>query len=385
MLVATSNELHLAAFREHHEYRSFRGRLSMVRVPYLLDYRHEQGIYDAQIVPQIRCHVAPHATRVAALWAVLTRVRKPQGEHYDNEALGAIAATLTPLEKAELYAEGTIPERFASDQVKELRAGIEDVRRESDTWPNYEGLTGASAREIRTILLDAAQDPAYECLSPLAVLSHIERFCESDDYDFLKEKAQDGYHDHRGFVHVVRSAWLDRVDEEFRTSTGLVEETQYVALFDRYVTHVSYWVKGERVLNPVTGDYEDPDEKLMESVEGMLDADADGETFRRDMISAVAGHAIDNPGKKVDYAEVFPRYHAKLREASYQKLKRELSAIAKDVLDVIAEDERVIKRMGTEREAKARETLKHLAEDWGYAESSARDAVGELLERRYSD
>lgn len=386
VLLATSNELHLAAFREHHEYPSFRGRFEMVRVPYLLDYRHEQGIYDAQIVPQIRVHVAPHSTYVAALWAVLTRLRRPQGDEYDSEKLGKIAQSLTPIEKADLYAVGRIPQRFGSDDHKELRAGVDAVRNESDTWPNYEGLSGASPRAIRTLLLDAAQDPAYTCLSPIAVLAHLTRFCDSDDYDFLKEKPEHGYHDHRGFVEQVRETWLDRVDEEFRTSTGLVEETQYVELFDRYVTNVSYWVKGERIENRVTGQFEDSDEALMKGVEAMLDVEAkNGQVFRRDMISAVAGHAIDNPGKKVDYTKVFPRYLGKLRESSYRKLKGELAGIAQDLLDVLGGDERVIERMGREREAKARETAKHLCDVHGYADDSARDAVGALLARRYSD
>lgn len=384
ILVATSNELHLAAFREHHEYRSFRGRLQMVRVPYLLDYRREQGIYDAQILPQVRRHVAPHASYVAALWAVLTRMRKPQGDNYGNAKLGAIVDTLTPIEKAELYADGVIPPRFGSEEAKELRAGLEAVRRESDTWPNYEGLTGASPREIRNLLLDAAQDPGYACLSPIAVLGHIEAFCDADDYEFLKEKPADGYHDHRAFVAVVRERWLDRVDEEFRGSTGLVEETQYLELFDRYVTHVSYWVKGERVENPVTGDYEDPDTQLFENVETMLGVEEGArDGFRRDLISAVAGHFIDNPDESVDYAKVFPRHHAKLREASYQKLKKQLAEIAADALSVLAGDEPRIERMGPEREAKARETLSALYARHGYAEPSASDALEELLRRRY--
>ena len=386
VLVATSNELHLKAFREHHEYRSFRGRLQPVRVPYLTDFRREQGIYDAQIIPQVRTHVAPHATYVAALWSVLTRLRRPQGEHYEREALGKIASTLTPMEKAELYADGAIPERLSSEEAKELRAGIEAIRTETDTWPNYEGLTGASPREIRTLLLDAAQDPGYACLSPLAVLEHIAVFCESGDFDFLKEKVEDGYHDHRGFVEHVRGRWVEMLDEEFRTSTGLVEETQYVELFERYVTHVSFWTKGERIENRVTGKFEDPDEKLMESVEAMLDVAEDGrDEFRNNLISAVAGHAIDNPGEEVDYAKVFPRYHAKLREASYQKLRRELATIAEDLLDVLSGDERVIARMGDVREAKARATLEALYERYGYAEPSAKDAVGELLRARYAE
>lgn len=387
LLLGTSNELHLSAFREHHEYRSFRGRLQPVRVPYLLDYRREQSIYENQIVPQVRRHVAPHASYVAALWAVLTRVRKPQADRYDNEKLGAIVGTLTPLEKAELYADGTIPQRFASEEGKELRAGLETVRRESDHWPNYEGLTGASPREIRNLLLDAAQDPGYACLSPLAVLAHIERLCEADDYEFLKEKPEEGgYHDHRAFVALVRERWLDRVDEEFRSSTGLVAETQYLDLFSKYVTHVSNWVKGERVLNTITGDYEDPDTSLFENVEGMLEVEEDArDTFRRDLISAVAGHFIDNPDDAVDYARVFPRHHAKLREASYQKLRAQLAEIAKDALAVLSGDEPVVERMGEERQTKAQATLDALYAGHGYQKPSASDAIEELLRRRYTD
>ncbi len=386
VLVASSNELHLNAFKEHHEYRSFRGRLQLVRVPYLLDYRQEQGIYDAQIVPQVRRHVAPHATYVAALWAVLTRMRKPQGEHYENAKLGKLVNQLTPLEKAELYADGTIPERFSSDEAHELRAGIEMLRRESDTWPNYEGLTGASPREIRNLLLDAAQDAKYASLSPLAVLEHIHAFCESNDYDFLTEKPVGPFHDHRAFVEQVRGRWLDRVDGEFRECTGLVEETQYLELFESYVHHVSYWVKNERVYNRVTGAYEDPDEKLMSNVEGMLEVEPPArQAFRRDLISTVAGHAIDNPGQQVSYAKLFPRYLSKLKEATYGTRRKQLAGIAKDLLVVISGDEAGIAALGRERAEQARATLRRLEERYGYAESSARDAIGELLRRRFSD
>lgn len=386
VLVASSNEIHLNAFKEHHEYRSFRGRLQLVRVPYLLDYHAEQGIYDAQIVPQVRRHVAPHSTYVASLWAVLTRMRKPQGDEYENAKLGKLVNQLTPLEKAELYADGAIPERFSPDEAHELRAGLDTIARESDTWPNYEGLTGASPREIRNLLLDAAQDVEYRCLSPLAVLEHVRALCDANDYDFLREKPEDGYHDHVGFIEQVRGRWLDRVDREFRECTGLVEETQYIELFDRYVTHVSYWVKNERVYNRVTGGYEDPDEKLMANVEGMLEVDPPArQAFRRDLISAVAGHAIDNPGVQVSYTKIFPRYLAKLKEATYGKRKKQLGTIANDVLIVLSGDEAAIGALGRDRAEQARGTLKRMKERFGYADSSARDAIGELFRRRFSD
>lgn len=218
------------------------------------------------------------------------------------------------------------------------------------------------------------------------MLEHVRTLCESNDYDFLREKPEDGYHDHVGFIEQVRERWLDRVDREFRECTGLVEETQYIELFDRYVTHVSYWVKNERVYNRVTGGYEDPDEKLMANVESMLEIEASTRhAFRRDLISAVAGHAIDNPGVQVNYAKVFPRYLAKLKEATYSKRKKQLSTIAKDLLIVLSEDEAAIGALGRERAQQARATLARMKERYGYADSSARDAIGELFRKRLAD
>ncbi len=381
VLVATSNDVHLKAFKEHHEYRSFRGRLALVRVPYLLSVKEEQVIYDDQIVPQVRAHVAPHATYVAALWAVLTRLRRPSLDSYDNKKLGHLAVQLTPLEKADLYADLSIPHRFSNDEISEIRAGAFDVRTETDSWPSYEGSSGASPREIRVLLLDAAQDPQYEGLSPLAVLQKIRELCEADDFDFLKETPEGGYHDHRAFVEVVRNRWLDRVDEEFRTATGLVLETQYQDLFDRYVTHVSYSLKRERVHNPHTGKDEEPDQKLMENVEQMLGVTRNQEAFRRDLISAVAGHAIDNPGEKPVYSRVFPRFLREVREATFAKRKKQLAEIAGDILLLTAGN---LKGAGIEREARAKETLERLRTAHGYSDRSASDALSELVRRRYA-
>src|SRR5262245_27389284 len=74
VFVGSSNEGYLAAFKEVPEFQSFKGRMELVRVPYLLDYRIEQRIYDAQIRAahlETDKHVAPHVAWVAALWAVL--------------------------------------------------------------------------------------------------------------------------------------------------------------------------------------------------------------------------------------------------------------------------------------------------------------------------
>ncbi|MDH5493188.1 MAG: serine protein kinase PrkA, partial [Myxococcales bacterium] len=135
VMVASSNELHLAAFKEHPEYKSFRGRLHLVRVPYLLDYTREQEIYDGQIIPRIRRHVGPHTTYVAALWSVLTRLERANPERYADVAVGRLAASLTPLEKAEIYATGALPSRLSAAEAKTLLLGLEAIRAETADAP----------------------------------------------------------------------------------------------------------------------------------------------------------------------------------------------------------------------------------------------------------
>src|SRR5205814_1530574 len=77
-----------------------------------------------------------------------------------------------------LYEEGVAPDRVALAQSKELRKQREAVYAESDAYPNYEGRSGASAREIKTALFNAAQNPSYRCLNALAVLEELEALCK---------------------------------------------------------------------------------------------------------------------------------------------------------------------------------------------------------------
>lgn len=262
----------------------------------------------------------------------------------------------------------------------ELRAGAAALYHEQDSVPVYEGLTGASPREIRNLLLDSSQHPGFACMSPLAVLQAMEKFSERNDYDFLTQTPERGYHEHRVFVTQARNRWLDRVDDEVRTATGIIEETQYMDLFDRYVTHVSYWVKNERVYNRHTGKFEDPDLDLMATVEKILDSEENATGFRRDLISSVAGHAIDHPGEKVDYARLFPRYLQRVKESYFAERRGQVAAIANDVLRLLRDDS----TLDAERTAVAQKSVDMLTTRFGYCKRCASDALSELLNSRYA-
>lgn len=383
VLIGSSNEVHLDAFREHPEFASFRGRLELVRAPYLLDWVQEKAIYDHQVLPGVRRHVAPHTTEIAALFAVLTRMRKPSPDRF-SRPLAALAAELTPLEKADLYATGAVPQRLSGEHAKELRAGIEALFRESDVYPNYEGRVGASPREVRALLLDAAQHPGYKCLSPFAALEEIgELVTRRGEFEWLRQDPlAGGYHDPRYFQKVLRDRLLDHTEDELRSATGLVDEARYLESFDRYVIHVNAWIKGEKLRNKLTGKDESADEGMMREVERTLGVPGAPEEFRKNLISIIAAYAIDHPGAKVDYAVLFPRYLQKLKEAFFADRRKQIVAIARDLVVLIAEEG---SGLGAEQRARAAETLTNLKARYGYCDACARDAVAALLKERFAE
>jgi predicted Ser/Thr protein kinase len=381
VLIASTNEVHLEAFRQHPEFNSFRARLLSLRAGYLLDYKREREIYDALIVPQLRQHVAPHATHTAALWAVLTRLLPSSTDRYEDSTLGKLASDLTPMEKARLYAEGAIPRRLGTEHSKVLRAGMAQVANEFETQLEYEGLIGASAREIRTALLDASQHPLHACLSPLGVLDQLGALCDKGDYEFLQVKPQAGYHDHRDFLKQVRNAWLELVDREVRTATGLVEESRYEELFEKYVTHVSLWLKGERYHDPITGEYSDPDQTLLKRVEHILDV-KNAEEFRRNMMNMIAAHALDHPDAQFEHSVIFPRYLEQVKEAYFLEHRTQIVAIVTDMLALLS-DNGTSAMLTPVAKKRAQEALDRLL-SMGYCKNCAREALGELRGERYA-
>jgi predicted Ser/Thr protein kinase len=298
--------------------------------------------------------------------------------------VATIAQTLTAPEKMDLLSTGTMPDRLDDESQKLLRAGLHDIYEEGDAYPIYEGRVGASPREMRSVLLDAAQSPNYRCLSPLAVLAGLDELCERvSEYDWLREEQQTGgYHDHRGFRDFLRDRLLDAWERELRVASGLVLESQYAELFDRYVTHVGVWVKKEKIRNRVTGTYEDPDERMMGQVETLLGVHGDASELRQSLISSIAAWAIDHPGERVDNAVVFAQENRKLRDAVFAERRPQVAALARDVVVWLSDRGA---GLDEQRRAAAREACGRLVERLGYCEDCARDTASSLLRWRYAD
>lgn len=384
VMIGSSNEGHLDAFRDHPEYASFRGRLELVRAPYLVDWTLEKEIYDRQVAPGVGRPVAPHATEMAALFAVLSRLRKPALSTTDHpKGLVVAAGELNPLEKAELLAAGKVPSRYSEEQARELRAGIEAIYRETERQSNYEGRTGASPREIRGLILDAAQAPEYKVLSPFAVLDGLaELTAHAAEFEWLRQDAgAGGYQDPKWFLKALRERLLNTLEDELRGATGFADEARYDEVFERYVQHVSAWTKGEKIENRVSRKEEVADETMMRDIERMLGFGGSHEEFRRNLISRVAAWALDHPGERLPAKGLFPQYIEKLRDVFFQEHRKQVIAVARDLAVVLSEGDAAL---APDARARARSTLAALKSRYGYDDDSARDAVVALLKERFA-
>ncbi|MEZ4359888.1 MAG: hypothetical protein R3B48_06880 [Kofleriaceae bacterium] len=382
MFAGSCNDIHLSAFRELPDFQSFKGRFDLVRVPYILDVRHEEALYDARLREAAGDrHVAPHTAYVAALWAVLTRMRKPQIERYPS-ALSDVLGKLTPLEKAMLYSAGEVPSELAPDKARLLVAHVKDLWHESDGYPIYEGRIGASPREMQAVLLAAVGETRYAYVSPLVVLDEIlELTKQSGLYDFLRQDAQPGgFHDHKKLIDVVRHRLFDRLDDQVRAAVGLVEESEYGRVFERYITHVMHAVRKEKVRNPSTGRMEDPDLAMMNEVEKDLEVPGRPEDFRGSLIAKIGAWSLDHKGQKPVLAEIFSDLLRKLRDAYFQRHKVAIGRGVRDLVVVLVDGGR---GLAEEDRTRAEQAIERLIEQEGFRRDSLRDLVGTLAAQRY--
>jgi serine protein kinase len=387
--VGSCNDIHLAAFREIPDFQSFKGRIELVRVPFILDVRHEEALYRERLREAAgKRHVAPHTAYVAALWAVLSRMRKPQIERFPSTLAEAIGK-LSPLDKAELYSTGQVPRELSPDRARELAAHIKDLWHESDTYPIYEGRVGASPREMQGVLLAAAGTGSaganvarYDYISPLAVLDEIAELCkQSSLYEFLRQDVQPGgYHDHKKLVEVTRGRLFDRIDDEVRAAVGLVEESEYGRVFDRYITHVMHAIKKEKVRNSQTGRMEDPDEGMMKEVERTLEITGRPDDFRQSLIAKIGAWSLDHRGQKPVMSEIFADLLRKLRDAYFERHKKIIAKGVGDLVKLVSGNE---SSLAVEPRARAESALQMLTDKYGYSRDSARDLVGALASLRY--
>jgi serine protein kinase len=387
IMLASSNELHLDAFKGHPDWPSFKGRIELITAPYLLRASDELSIYTEQIPRALTGqHIAPHALEIAARFAVLTRLEPPgvdgaevKGEHTVENGR-AITRTLTPMEKLAIYDDGSVPERLSQKEKKDLRSVAAALYEEHAHGDQYEGRHGASAREIRVVLLNAAQDRRYDHLSPIAVLDELRELVKHrTSYEWLRRDVVRGYRDAAAFVEQLAHWLAQTLESEVRDAMGLVKSGSHVETFERYLKHVSAWTKGEKLLDVASGRLADADVDLMKGVEAVLMAKGESaDDFRRSLIAQVGAYKLEHPDDAVDYELLFGNYMKRLNEDFYAARKRVVERIEETFLKLVDGDVRGI----DVRDVEAAEVLRQNLHLRGYNDSSARTVIAWLLRRR---
>ena len=383
VFIGSSNAVHLAAFQEMPDFASFKGRIELVQVPYLLDYTRERRIYAEQSeTRQLRCDVAPHTDMAAGLWAVLTRLEAPLGERYP-QSIRKTVESLTPLQKAELYAHGTLPQDLPRDAANELRKIIGDLYRERQATPHYEGRYGASPRELKAAMLGAARRPDFRCLSPLSLLEELRSLCKQVTvFEFLRLEPKGDYHRAAKLIDVVEKWYLDRVEDELHRAMGLVDTVRTSELFTRYMDHVTHFVRREKRLNPLTGQYEDPDEALMLDVESRMGvAAANTKDARAGIMHRIAAWRMDHPDATLDLTEIFSDRISVLTDSFYEEKRAAADQIKRNLLRYLVEDS---PELDPEALRLVQRTLNSLETDFGYTRDCTLDVIGFVLKRNYA-
>jgi serine protein kinase len=382
--IGSSNEIHFAAFKQHPDFNSFKGRFNFLRVPYLMDYKDEEKIYFEQInkLKDQTCF-EPHSLEALCLWAVMTRMRSPLAKNYRDEKLGKIAEALTPLEKCLLYADSETPDAFDSESRQILKMGIEEVMNEYDNDSMYEGKFGISPREVKQIIYDLGY--THKTVTFVEVIENLRLLNEKkSEYDFLNISHQAEYHNPGKFLDLIESYAINKLDNEVRDSLGLVDERSYEDYVSKYILSINAVIKGEKIKNNVTGKFEAPDSYFINEFESNVHMNEAPEKFRSSLIARLGAYALDNRGKAIVYCEVFNDLVHLLQESFRKEQKKIIDKVGKNLVIYLAEKNEGNSN-GLSREVRDQiiNIIKVMQDKYKYSENGAISSLQYLLKMRY--
>jgi serine protein kinase len=354
VILGHTNEPEYRKLQGNEMMEAFRDRTIKIDVPYNIRLDDEVKIYlkdfSAERIKGI--HIAPHTIEVAAMWAVLTRVAEPK------------KAGITKLQKLKLYNGKSIP-GFTEDSIKELK---EEAPRE--------GMQGISPRYIQDKISNALVShnaQIEKSINPFMVMNELEEGLSHHSLITDEELKKE----YKELLAVVREEYEDILKAEVQRAIS-ADEDAIKRLAANYIENVRAYTQHERVRNRYTGRDEDPDERLMRSIEDKIDIpESRKEDFRQEIMNYIGALALD--GKKFEYntnARLLKALELKLFEDQRDtiKLKNLVSSVVDDEtqqkIDVVKQ--RLIKYFGY-NETSATDVLNYVASIFARGDSKQDD------------
>lgn len=385
--VGTSNEIHLQAFKQHPDFNSFKGRFNFIRVPYLLDYKEEEKIYEEQVSRlKERTNFEPYSLKALCMFAVMTRLRSPMGKHYKDKKLTDIVTSLNPLEKCHILSGGELPDRFDIESKQILKHGSDELKNEFEFENLYEGKFGISPRDIKNIIYRLSS--LNDTVTFVEVFKYLERVIQKkNDYDFLNMTPHGDFHNPAKFIDLIKDEMLDLFDRELRSSLGLIDDRSYEDYLRRYIENINAMIKGEKIKNTITGKYEECDEYFIKEFESNINLKEDALKFRSHLISKLGAFYLDNPGIKIIYKEIFPEVVDRLQESFRNEQKKAIVEISKNLVFYEAEmsgkEEKKQTLLTEDSRKQILTVLENLTTKYGYSQNGALQLIKFIIKERY--
>jgi serine protein kinase len=344
VIMSHTNENEYNAFVGNKKSEALQDRIIMVKVPYNLKVTQEERIYD-KLLKQSQAlrniHLAPNTLKIAAMFAVMTRLEEPKKANVDI------------VKKMKLY-DGEDVEGFKSKDVRELKE--ETVR---------EGMDGISPRYIINRLSNALVRDNITCINPIDALRAI----------------RDGFDQHTGITPDERERYLNLITlakREYDNISKTEVQRAFVYSFEEmarnmcnsYLDNVEAYCNKEKIKDPITEEELEPDERLMRSIEEQIGISENAKnTFRQEILIRISSYS--RKGKAFEYNS-----HERLKEAIEKKIFADLKDVVKITTSTRTPDADQLRRIN--------EVIDRLVKDHGYCTVCANELlsyVGTLLSR----
>lgn len=338
VIIGHTNEPEYRKLQDNEFMEALRDRTVKIDIPYITNWKHEINIYKKDFNSRkLRgISIAPHTIEMAAMWAILTRLEKPK------------KANLTRLQKLKLYNGKTLP-NYTEDNVKELRK--ETTR---------EGLEGISPRYIQDKISNAivaAQQSNRGSVNPFMVMNELESGLKNHSLIANEEIRLD----YRELLGIVKQEYEEIIKAEVQRAIS-ADESAMQRLCANYIDNVKAFTQKEKVRNQFTGQDEEPDERLMRSIEEKIEIpESRKQDFRGEIMNYIGSLAIE--GKKFNY---------KMNERLHKALELKLFEDQKDSIKLTSLVSAVVDK---DTQEKIDIVKTRLIKDFGYDEVSAIDVL----------
>ena len=334
VILAHCNEAEWNKFKAEHTNEAILDRIVRVNVPYTLEFEQEVKIYKKLIGrSDFDSHIAPHTLEVAAMFAVLSRL-KPSNK-------------VDPLTKMKIYNGEEIVEKGLVKKVdiKDLREEVED-----------EGMTGISTRFVMKAIDAALSDSSKNMITPISIRDALvkqvkEQIVNADDRKVFLQFLQKSLHEE----------YLSILEKEITKAFVTAYEEQAESLFNNYLDHAEAYVNNTKVKDRVTNEEMEADERFLQTIEEQIGIKGSAKNnFRADITSYM--FAKLRRGETIDW-----RSYGPLREA----IENKLVASVRDISRIVTKS----KSRDVKQQKKFNAMVQTLIEDYGYNEDSAEEVI----------